>query len=154
VAASPDKFYFALVADTHIIDNYYVKGNENGVGGNESILITTSRFTSARDLISSLNLFKRWYPVGKISERNKTLSSERSLSIFKGPAFANGTRAYFCVVHARTMEEIGVRRTRLKNGYDDTGFFHLVPETMSKGENKCFRCSINGLSRRHHLARN
>jgi len=53
--ASPDKFYFALVADTHIIDDYYVKGSENGVEDNESILVTTPRFTSARDLINSLN---------------------------------------------------------------------------------------------------
>ena len=36
--ASPDKFYFALVADTHIIDDFYVKGSENGVEDNESIL--------------------------------------------------------------------------------------------------------------------
>jgi hypothetical protein len=54
-AASPDKFYFALVADTHIIDNFYVKGSENGVEDNESILVTTSRLTSARDLINSLD---------------------------------------------------------------------------------------------------
>jgi hypothetical protein len=53
--ASPDKFYFALVADTHIIDNFYVKGSENGVEDNESILVTTPRFTSARDLINSLH---------------------------------------------------------------------------------------------------
>jgi Calcineurin-like phosphoesterase len=54
-AASPHKFYFALVADTHIIDDFYVKGSENGVEDNESILLTTPRFTSARDLINSLN---------------------------------------------------------------------------------------------------
>ena len=53
--ASAEKFYFALVADTHIIDNYYVKGSENGDEDNESILVTTPRFTSARDLINSLN---------------------------------------------------------------------------------------------------
>ena len=54
-AASPDKFYFALVADTHIIDNFYVKGSENGIEDNESILVTTPRLTSARDLINSLD---------------------------------------------------------------------------------------------------
>src|SRR5216683_2828868 len=53
--ASPDKFYFALVADTHIIDEFYVKGSENGVEDNESILLTTPRFISARDLINSLH---------------------------------------------------------------------------------------------------
>lgn len=52
---SPDKFYFALVADTHIIDNFYVKGSENGVEDNESILVTTPRLIAARDLINSLN---------------------------------------------------------------------------------------------------
>ncbi len=54
-AATPDKFYFALVADSHIIDNFYVKGSENGVEDNESILVTTPRLISARDLINSLN---------------------------------------------------------------------------------------------------
>src|SRR3984885_9441043 len=54
-AASSDKFYFALVADTHIIDDFYVKGSENGIEDNESILVTPPRYTPARDLINSLN---------------------------------------------------------------------------------------------------
>ena len=54
-SASPDTFYFALVADSHIIDNFYVKGSENGVEDNESILVTTPRLISARDLINSLS---------------------------------------------------------------------------------------------------
>src|SRR5260370_39283954 len=53
--ASPDKFYFALVADTHIIDDFYVKGSESGVEDNESILLTTPRLIAARDLINSLH---------------------------------------------------------------------------------------------------
>jgi predicted MPP superfamily phosphohydrolase len=53
--ASSSKFYIAFVADTHIIDSFYVKGSENGVEDNESILVTTPRLTSARDLINSLN---------------------------------------------------------------------------------------------------
>lgn len=53
--SSPDKFWFALVADTHIIDKFYVRGSENGVEDNESILLTTPRFTAARDLINSLH---------------------------------------------------------------------------------------------------
>jgi UDP-2,3-diacylglucosamine pyrophosphatase LpxH len=48
------KFYIALVADTHIIDSFYVKGSENGVEDNESILHTTERAIIARDLINSL----------------------------------------------------------------------------------------------------
>lgn len=54
-AASQGKFYFALIADTHIIDSFYVKGSENGVEDNESILVTTPRLASARDLINSLS---------------------------------------------------------------------------------------------------
>ena len=52
---SADKFYVAFVADPHIIDNFYVKGSENGVEDNESILVTTPRLIAARDLINSLN---------------------------------------------------------------------------------------------------
>jgi hypothetical protein len=52
---SADTFYIALIADPHIIDNFYVKGSENGIEDNESILLTTPRLTSARDLINSLS---------------------------------------------------------------------------------------------------
>jgi hypothetical protein len=54
-SATSSKFYFALIADTHIIDNFYVKGSENSIEDNESILVTTPRFTAARDLINSLS---------------------------------------------------------------------------------------------------
>lgn len=47
-------FHFALLADTHITDSFYVKGSENGVEDNESILLTTPRLIAARDLINSL----------------------------------------------------------------------------------------------------
>lgn len=55
-ASSADDRYFhiALIADTHIIDSFYVKGSENGVEDNESILLTTPRLIAARDLINSL----------------------------------------------------------------------------------------------------
>ena len=48
-------FYIALIADTHIIDPYYVKGSEHGTEDNESILQTTPRLMAARDLINSLH---------------------------------------------------------------------------------------------------
>ena len=54
-AASPHIFYIALVADSHIIDDFYKPGSENGVEDNESILVTTPRLTAARDLINSLD---------------------------------------------------------------------------------------------------
>jgi hypothetical protein len=52
-AASPDKFYFAVVADTHIIDEYY-HGHESNELDTSSLYHTTARLTSARDLINSL----------------------------------------------------------------------------------------------------
>ncbi len=54
-SAASHKFYIALVADPHIIDSFYKPGSENGVEDNESILVTTPRLTSARDLINSLH---------------------------------------------------------------------------------------------------
>ncbi len=53
-AASPTRFHFAVVADPHIIDEFYVKGTENGVEDNESIFHTTEHLASARTLINSL----------------------------------------------------------------------------------------------------
>ena len=57
VGAHPagSRFYVALVADTHIIDHFYVKGSENRVEDNESILATTPRLIAARDFINSLS---------------------------------------------------------------------------------------------------
>lgn len=49
------RFYIALIADTHIIDNFYIKGSENGVEDNESILVTTPRLVAARDFLNSLS---------------------------------------------------------------------------------------------------
>jgi len=52
--ASAERFHFAVVADPHIIDEFYVKGTENGVEDNTSILLTAERLASARTLINSL----------------------------------------------------------------------------------------------------
>ncbi|WP_263359845.1 metallophosphoesterase family protein [Acidicapsa ligni] len=46
-------FYFAVVADTHIIDPFY-KGPENSPEDTESVFLTSKRLTSARELINSL----------------------------------------------------------------------------------------------------
>ena len=53
-SASSNLFYIALVADPHIIDDFYVPGSENGLEDNQSILVTTPRLIAARDLINSL----------------------------------------------------------------------------------------------------
>ncbi len=53
-AASAEKFYFAVIADTHIIDRFY-HGHENSEEDSISIFHTAERLTSARDLINSLN---------------------------------------------------------------------------------------------------
>lgn len=52
-AAESSKFYFALIADSHIIDSYY-KGPENTPEDTESILKTSERLEAARGLINSL----------------------------------------------------------------------------------------------------
>jgi hypothetical protein len=51
---SADKFHFAVVSDTHIIDEFYKKGSENGVEDNTSILLTSERLIAARTVINAL----------------------------------------------------------------------------------------------------
>ena len=52
-AAAPDKFYFAVIADSHIIDEYY-KGPENSPEDTESILKAADRLTATRSHLNSL----------------------------------------------------------------------------------------------------
>lgn len=52
-AADPDKFYFAVIADSHIIDDFY-KGPENSPEDTESILHSAERLTAARQTINAL----------------------------------------------------------------------------------------------------
>jgi hypothetical protein len=52
-APSSRYFYFAIIADTHIIDDFY-KGPENSPLDTESIFKTTDRLTAARDFINGL----------------------------------------------------------------------------------------------------
>jgi len=52
-APSDSKFYFAVVADSHIIDEYY-KGPESNQEDTESILKSAERLQSARDVINGL----------------------------------------------------------------------------------------------------
>lgn len=53
--ASSNRFHFAVMADTHIIDEFYKAGSENGAEDNDSILRTAERLASARKLINSLH---------------------------------------------------------------------------------------------------
>ena len=53
-APAPGKFYFAVIADTHIIDDYY-KGPESNALDTESIFKATDRLTAALDFINKLN---------------------------------------------------------------------------------------------------
>lgn len=52
--ASPNKFCFAVVADTHIIDDFY-QGHENSDLDTSSLQHTAARLASARNLINRLN---------------------------------------------------------------------------------------------------
>jgi len=49
----PNKWYFAVIADTHLIDEFY-KGPENNPEDTESILQSAERLTAARDAINGL----------------------------------------------------------------------------------------------------
>jgi predicted phosphodiesterase len=51
--AAPRKFRFAIVADTHVIDEWY-EGPENSPLDTESMQFTNVRYTSARDRIRGL----------------------------------------------------------------------------------------------------
>lgn len=54
-AATPSLFHFAVIADPHVIDEFYQPGGESNAEDNESIMRTAERLTSARTLINSLN---------------------------------------------------------------------------------------------------
>lgn len=49
------QFRFAVIADTHIIDEFYVPGSENGAEDNDSILRTRERLIAARDVINRVH---------------------------------------------------------------------------------------------------
>ncbi len=53
--ATAERFHFSVIADPHVIDEFYKPGGENGVEDNESILRTAERLGSARAWINSLN---------------------------------------------------------------------------------------------------
>jgi hypothetical protein len=53
MAADADKFYFALIADPHIIDEFY-RGPESNPEDTESMFKTTERLTAARTVINGL----------------------------------------------------------------------------------------------------
>jgi hypothetical protein len=52
-AADSSRFYFAIIADSHIIDSYY-KGPESNAEDTESMFKTEERLMAARTLINSL----------------------------------------------------------------------------------------------------
>ena len=49
-------FLFAVVSDTHVIDQFYKPGSENGTEDNDSILHANERFRSARETIRAIRL--------------------------------------------------------------------------------------------------
>lgn len=57
-------YLFAVIADTHIIDDFYVKGSENGVEDNTTILQTTKHLVATRGVINAIKL-----PDGRKVER-------------------------------------------------------------------------------------
>jgi hypothetical protein len=67
--ADTSKFYFAIIADTHIIDEFY-KGPESNPEDTESMFKTRERLISARDTINALQpAMEEVFLVGEYSER-------------------------------------------------------------------------------------
>ncbi|MEO8027402.1 MAG: metallophosphoesterase [Bryobacteraceae bacterium] len=60
---SKDLFYFAVIADSHIIDSFY-KGPEKTPADTESILKANGRLVAARTLINSLPAIEQVFLVG------------------------------------------------------------------------------------------
>jgi len=52
--ALPAPFVFAVLADTHVIDDLYVPGSENGALDNETILTTRENLAAVRDAINGV----------------------------------------------------------------------------------------------------
>src|SRR5258706_11429294 len=46
-------YHFAVIADTHIIDEFYIPGSENGVEDNTTILQTTDHLKVARGVVNN-----------------------------------------------------------------------------------------------------
>ena len=53
---APGRTLFAVVADPHVIDHFYVPGSENGEEDNTSILKANDRLIAARDTINNIRL--------------------------------------------------------------------------------------------------
>ncbi|ADW68187.1 metallophosphoesterase family protein [Granulicella tundricola] len=124
----PNKFYFALVADSHIIDDFYVKGSENGVEDNESILLTTPRLVSARDLINSLNpAIEQVFLIGDYFHNYPSTDYDFY--------FKNTTR----LDHAKTITDGFKMPVHLGFGNHDYDV-HRVPREMS---NRLFKAKFN-----------
>lgn len=49
-----DRFHFAVLSDTHIIDRFYKPGSENGAEDNESILKANDRLVAAREVLNNV----------------------------------------------------------------------------------------------------
>ena len=104
--AEPDasKFYFALIADTHIIDSFY-KGPEGNAEDTESIFKTSERLIAARTLINSLQpKMERVFLIGDYFHNYPS----REIDFY----FQNETRLDRAKASDRCVPDAGARRLR------------------------------------------
>lgn len=56
VVPGQGRYLFAVIADSHVIDRFYVPGSENGFEDNDSILRANERLVQVRDTINAIQL--------------------------------------------------------------------------------------------------
>jgi hypothetical protein len=157
-AADSARFYFAIIADTHIIDGFY-KGPESNREDTESMFKTTERLESARALINSLEpKIERVFLVGDYFHnypspdidfyfRNETrIDKAKALTdAFKMPVHVGfGNHDYWAAGMPReTSHELFRRKLGLKPYYTveyrGWKFIHLnnfLGDTWNKGHAK------------------
>jgi UDP-2,3-diacylglucosamine pyrophosphatase LpxH len=164
---SPSKFYFAIIADTHIIDPFY-KGPEGSPEDTESIFKTSERLIAARGLINSLTpKMEQVFLVGDYFHnypspdldfyfKNKTrLDNAKELTdAFSAPVHVGFGNHDYSVenVSRENSHELFRRKFGLQPYYavDYQGwkFIHLnnfLGETWNKNNKEAFKTSIGSL---------
>jgi hypothetical protein len=128
-AAKPDstKFYFAIIADTHIIDDFY-RGPESNAEDTESIFKARERLISARDTINALTpTMEQVFLVGDYFHDYPSTDVE----FF----FQNTTR----IDHAKTLTDAFKAPVHVGFGNHD----YAVPKVSREATHELFRRKLN-----------
>jgi len=120
-------FHVGVIADTHIIDSYY-RGPESNPEDSESILKTTDRLTSARDLLNGLQpALDRVFLVGDYFHDYPS----RDLDFY----FANTTR----IDHAKALTDGFRMPVHVGFGNHD----YAVPQVSREASHELFRRKLS-----------